>query len=80
MGLAEPLRHLISTRFKNQPADHSNDHAEENNRGGVVSDDVVDVAGFSRKARHHKILGDAHNQYREGARRQKNESGENKNV
>ena len=77
---AERRRHLISSRSKRQPANHSDYHAEEHNCGGVVSDDVVDVAGLPGKARHHEIPGDADNQHGEGARRQENEPSKNKNV
>ncbi len=80
VSLAEPRRHFISRRFEDQPADHSKYHAEEDNGGSVVRDYAVDIAGPPGKARHHKILGDADNQHREGTHRQENESGKNKNM
>jgi hypothetical protein len=80
VGFAEPRRHFISRRFEDQPANHSNSPCRGNDGGGVVRDDVVDLAGSSGKARHDEILGDADDQHREGAHRQQNEAGKNKDM
>ena len=80
VALAVLCRHLVSRRLEDNPADCCDDHAEEDNGRRVVGDDLVDMADSSGGVRHRKILGDAENQQREGARRQKNEAGKNKDV
>ena len=54
-----PLPYLAGTAYraglKTSRRIDGDHHAEEDNGGGIVRDDVVDMAGFSGKARHHEI-------------------------
>src|ERR1019366_1283408 len=61
-------------------ANHSDHHAEENNGGGVVRDDVVDGTGSSGKAGHDEVFGDTDNQHREGANGKDKETRKNENM
>jgi hypothetical protein len=63
-----------------QPANNRDRHAEENNRGGVIRDGVVDWTSSSRQAGHHEILRYADDQHSKRPHGQKNESGKDQNM
>jgi hypothetical protein len=77
VGFTEFFRHRIARWLEDQPAHDRDHHAEKHYRRSIVRNNVVNVPGFSRQSRHHKILRDPDNQHVESAYHQANKSGEN---
>src|SRR6516165_3321049 len=79
-GFAVPGRHGVTSRLEGNPADDRGHHAEEDDRCGVVCNEVVYMTDLSREAWDSEIVGESENKQGESTSRQDNEARKNKDM